>query len=172
MKWDREQYDRDESTAHRLDRNFSELLQELRVAQTGVQILFAFLLGIAFQQRFKDIDAFQRTVYIATMICTAMSAVLFIAPVPMHRAMFRRHLKNELVYYTSRLAAGGLAFLALAMLGGILLIVDVVVGALTAAIVVTVLAACFGYFWLLLPMVWRRRAPQDEPPPPDAGVVP
>lgn len=172
MKWEREQYDRDESTAQRLDRNYSELLQELRVAQMGVQILFAFLLGIAFQQRFKDITDFQRDVYVGTLICTAVAAVLFIAPVPMHRAMFRRHLKNELVYYTGRLAAAGLAFLALAMLGSILLIVDVVVGPLTAAIVVAVLAIAFGYFWLVLPLLWRRRSPADEPPPPDVGLVP
>jgi len=172
MKWERERYNRDESTAQRLDRNYSELLQELRVAQMGVQILFAFLLGIAFQQRFKTITDFQRGVYVATLICTAISAVLFIAPVPMHRAMFRRHLKNELVYYTGRLAAGGLAFLALAMLGSILLIVDVVVGPLTAALVVAALAVAFGYFWLVLPLLWRRRSPEDEPPPPDAGLVP
>jgi hypothetical protein len=172
VTWEHERYERNESTAHRLDRNYSELLQELRVAQAGVQILFAFLLAIAFQQRFKDITEFQRDVYIATLICTGLSAILFIAPVPMHRAMFRRHLKNELVYYTSRLAAGGLVFLALSMLGGILLIVDFVVGPVTAGVVVGVLAVIFGYFWLFLPLMWRSKAPEDEPPPDDVGVVP
>lgn len=172
MKWEHEEYNRNESVAHRLDRNFSELLQELRVAQAGVQILFAFLLSIAFQQRFKDITDFQRDVYLATLVSTTLAAICFIAPVSMHRAMFRRHLKNELVFYTSKLAAGGLVFLAISMLGAILLIVDVVVGGVAAAIVVGVLALFFGYFWLVLPLIWRNRAPQDEPPPDDASIVP
>jgi hypothetical protein len=172
VKWEREQYDRNESTAHRLDRNYSELLQELRVAQTGVQILFAFLLSIAFQQRFKNITEFQRDVYIATLVSTALAAVLFIAPVAMHRAMFRRHLKNELVFYTGRLATGGLVFLALSMLGAVLLIVDVVVGPVAAGLIVGAIAVIFGYFWLVLPLLWRRRSPEDEPPPEDVGLVP
>jgi O-antigen/teichoic acid export membrane protein len=172
MTSEREQYDRNESVAHRLDRNFSELLQELRVAQTGVQILFAFLLSIAFQQRFKDITEFQRDVYLATLISTSLAGVLFIGPVAMHRAMFRRHLKDELVFYTSRMAAGGLVFLALSILGAMLLIVDVVVGSVVAAAVVAALAFTFGYFWLAVPLLWRRRAPADAPPPDEAGIVP
>jgi hypothetical protein len=172
MNWEREPYDRNESVAHKLDRNYLELLQELRVSQMGVQILFAFLLSIAFQQRFESITTFQRDVYIATLICAAISAVLFIAPVPMHRAMFRRHLKNELVFYTSRLAVGGLVFLALAMLGAVLLIIDFVVGPVSAGIIVAVIAAVFGYFWLVLPLIWRSRSTEEQPPPVDAGLVP
>ena len=165
-----ERYDRDETVPERLDRNFSELLQELRVAQMGVQILFAFLLSIAFQQRFKTISAFDRHVYVATLICAAISVVLFIAPVPMHRAMFRRHLKSELVHYTGRLAVAGLVFLALAMLGGLLLIVDVVAGRVTATIVVIGVALLFGYLWLLLPMLWRAHSRSDEPADEGADV--
>lgn len=81
-------YTRTESTAHRLDRNYEEMLQELRVAQIGVQILFAFLLSIAFQQHFTEITPFQRTVYIVTLVFTAAAVALLTAPVAVHRALF------------------------------------------------------------------------------------
>jgi hypothetical protein len=168
----REYYQRDESTAHRLDRNYSELLQELRVAQMGVQILFAFLLGIAFQQRFATIDDFQRDVYLVTLVCAALSAAFFIAPVAMHRAMFRRHLKDELVALTGRFAVAGLVFLAIAMLGALLLIVDFVLNRTAAVIMTSATAIVFGYLWYLLPMRWRRQAGADVPPPGDIGPVP
>jgi len=160
-------YERNESEAERLDRNYSELLQELRVAQMGVQILFAFLLGIAFQQRFATISDFQRDVYIGTLMCAAVSATFFIAPVAMHRAMFRRHLKDELVVLTGRLAVGGLAFLGIAMLGALLLIVDVVVGRTAAVVLTAIAAAVFGYLWCVLPLRWRLRA--GEGPIEDGG---
>lgn len=157
MSGESERYVRDESDAARLDRNYSEQLQELRVAQAGVQILFAFLLGIAFQQRFASISDFQRDVYVGTLLCAAISTVLFIAPVAVHRVMFRRHLKDELVEFTGGMAVGGLVFLALAMLGALLLIVDLVVGPVAAGIMTGVMALLFGYFWYLLPMRWRGR---------------
>src|SRR6266581_2987996 len=103
-------YSREESEAQRLDRNYAELLQELRVAQTGVQILFAFLLTIAFQQRFASIDAFQRGVYVTTLVAAAIAAVLLIGPVAAHRLLFGLRLKDELVTFTGRLATGGLVF--------------------------------------------------------------
>src|SRR6266581_6983428 len=106
-------YSREESEAQRLDRNYAELLQELRVAQTGVQILFAFLLTIGFQQRFASITTFQRGVYVTTLVAAAVAAVLLIAPVAVHRLLFGRQLKNELVTFTARLAVGGLVFLAI-----------------------------------------------------------
>ena len=115
-------YRRDESRATRLDRNFGELLQELRVAQTGVQILFAFLLSIAFQQRFNTLDDLQTGLYLATLVGAAVAAILLIAPVAAHRVLFRRHRKDEVVALTARLAAFGLGFLAVAVLGGVLLI--------------------------------------------------
>ena len=97
----REPYSREgETEAQRLDRNYSEQLQELRVAQAGVQILFAFLLTIAFQQRFSSISDFLKVVYVITLGCAAVSAALFIAPVAVHRVMFGRHLKDELVEFT------------------------------------------------------------------------
>jgi hypothetical protein len=149
-------YERHESEAARLDRNYSEQLQELRVAQAGVQILFAFLLGIAFQQRFKEISEFQRTVYIVTLISTALAAALFIAPVAIHRVMFHRHLKDELVATTSVLAALGLVSLAMSMLGAVLLITDLVLNPVAAGVITGCLALVFVYLWYLLPVHWRR----------------
>jgi hypothetical protein len=152
-----EHYARDETEPQRLDRNYNEQLQELRVAQTGVQILFAFLLGIAFQQRFADISQFLRIVYIGTLACAAIAAALFIAPVAVHRALFRRHLKDELVEFTGRLAVAGLAFLALTVLGALLLVIDFVAGPVPAGIATAAMALLFGYLWYLLPVRWRRR---------------
>jgi len=152
-----ERYVRNETEAQRLDRNYGELLQELRVAQTGVQILFAFLLSIAFAQRFAAISEFQRDVYIATLVCAAVAAALFIAPVAVHRVFFGLHRKDELVRFTGRLAVSGLAFLALAMLGALLLIVDVVLGAVAAAVMTSAVAVLFALLWYVLPMRWRSR---------------
>lgn len=161
-------YERDESDAQRLDRNFAELLQELRVAQTGVQILFAFLLSIAFQQRFAMLSSVQRGLYVGTLLCAAIAAALFIAPVAVHRVIFRHHLKHELVNVTARLAVAGLVFLALAVLGSVLLIIDVVSGAVAAWILTGALACLFGWLWYLLPSRSlsaedRRRTLREEP---------
>ena len=153
----RRTYSRDESEAARLDRNYSELLQELRVAQTGVQILFAFLLTIAFQQRFNQIDTFQLTVYVITLLCAAMSALLLIAPVPAHRVIFRQHRKDELVTFTGQVAAGGLGFLISAMLGAVLFVLDWVVNLPLALVVVAGLAATGAWFWWIQPSRLRNR---------------
>jgi hypothetical protein len=153
-------YSRDgESESERLDRNYGELLQELRVAQTGVQILFAFLLGIAFQQQFQKIESYQRGIYLVTLVAAACAATMLIAPVAIHRMLFRRHQKNELVIMTSRLAATGLVFLAIAVLAAVLLVVDIVVN-LTVGIVITgLLASLLLTLWYLLPLGFRRRHP-------------
>ena len=150
-------YRRDESEAHKLDRNYSELLQELRVAETGVQVLFAFLLAIAFQQRFSTIDTFQRVVYLVTLTSAALAVAALIAPVALHRALFRRGLKADLVNMTARLAAVGLAFLAIAMLGAVLLVFDFVTYRAIAIAVTIVLAGVFGGLWLVLPAAVRAR---------------
>jgi hypothetical protein len=154
---ERESYARNESDAARIDRDYSEQLQELRVAQAGVQILFAFLLGIAFQQRFETITDFQLALYTGTLICATVATALFVAPVAVHRVMFRRHLKDELVDFTGRVAATGLVFLALAMLGALGLIIDVVVGPIAAGITSGVIAVLFAYLWYVLPLRWRSR---------------
>lgn len=151
---------RDETEAERLDRNYGELLQELRVAQTGVQILFAFLLGIAFQQRFTTIDHAQRVLYLITLTSAAAAAVLLIAPVAAHRILFRRNRKDEVVAITSRLASAGLACLAVAILSAVVLVVDFVTSATVALSITISLGVIVLVTWLIAPLVLRRR-PED-----------
>lgn len=157
-------YSRDESTAHRLDRNYEEMLQEVRVAQIGTQILFAFLLGIAFQQRFSQITSLQRTVYIVTLVFTAAAAALLTAPVAVHRAVFRRRRKDRLVTVTNQLQIGGMAAMAVSLLGAVLLIVDYVLGLTAALIIDGGLAVLLGYLWVLLPLMNRRGPAREDVP--------
>jgi Family of unknown function (DUF6328) len=146
---------RDESEGERLDRNLAELLQELRVALPGVQVLFAFLLAVPFQQNFTKITAFQEKVYFATLLCTALSAALLISPTAYHRLTFHLQQKKELVYVSNRLSIVGLGFLALAMTGAIVLITDVLFGPLATAAFGLAAAAMFALLWGVLPL--RRR---------------
>jgi hypothetical protein len=149
---------RDETEADRLDRNFGDLLQELRVAQAGVQILFAFLLTLPFAARFAAIDTFDKAVYMGALVTAALAAASFIAPVAYHRMLFRRGRKLQLVRAAHRLAAAGLAFLFVAMMGAILLATDVVLGRRWAVAVTSVAAIYFLSLWWVLP--WRNRGPE------------
>jgi uncharacterized protein DUF6328 len=151
---------RDESEGERLDRNLAELLQELRVALPGVQVLFAFLLAVPFQQNFTKITAFQEKVYFATLLCTAMSAALLISPTAYHRLTFHLQQKKELVYISNRLSIAGLGFLALAMTGAIVLITDVLFGPVATAAFGLAAAAMFVLLWGVLPL--RRRLSLSE----------
>lgn len=147
---------RNETSVERDDRNFLELLQELRVIQTGVQILFAFLLTLAFTARFPELDDYQRATYVATLLLSVLAAVLFTAPAALHRVLFRRGAKRLIVEVSSRLAALGLAVLALALTGSVLLVVDVVLGRVAGVVVGSVaLAVCAGV-WAVLPWVLNR----------------
>ena len=119
---------RGETPMQRADRAYGEILQEVRVAQTGVQILFAFLLALAFQARFPAITSFQRGVYVVTLMLCAAAAALLIAPASFHRVVYRRRLKHHLVRIASRLALFGLVLLLLALISALLLILDVVIG--------------------------------------------
>jgi hypothetical protein len=150
-----------ETVAQRLDRNYTELLQELRVAQTGVQILFAFLLTLAFTQRFAETDGFQRFVYVVTLLFAAGAAALLIAPVAFHRLVFRRRQKDDLVDAANRFALGGLAMLFVAMVGAVLLILDVVLGDFRAFLLTGLVAAWFLGLWLVLPLTSRGDGPDD-----------
>ncbi|HWP32946.1 MAG TPA: DUF6328 family protein [Solirubrobacterales bacterium] len=146
---------RDESEAERLDRNLGELLQELRVALPGVQVLFAFLLAVPFQQNFTKINGFQRDVYFAILLCTAMSAILLIAPSSYHRVTFRLQQKRELIFLANRFTIAGLTFLALAMTGAIVLITDVLFGPIVTIVTGVIAAAAFIVVWYVMPL--RRR---------------
>lgn len=146
---------RDESEDARLDRNLGELLQELRVALPGVQVLFAFLLAVPFQQNFTKITLFEKKVYFATLLCTAISAALLIAPSSYHRLTFHLQQKHELIHLANRFTIAGLSFLALAMTGAIVLITDVLFGGITTVITGVAAAATFATLWYALPL--RRR---------------
>jgi Family of unknown function (DUF6328) len=150
---------RDETPFERLDRNLEELLAGLRVALPGVQVLFAFLLILPFQQRFEDVTEFQEGVYFATLLCTAVASVLLIAPSARHRIQFRRGDKAYVVFTANRLAIAGLAFLGLAMIGAILLISDYLFGAATAAISTTAVALALAWAWFVSPLARRLRRP-------------
>ncbi|MFD3916978.1 DUF6328 family protein [Streptomyces sp. NPDC058603] len=154
-----------ETPAERADRNLLELLQELRVVQTGVQIVFAFLLGVAFTDRFLRLDTFERGTYVVTLLLTVVSSAVLATPVALHRGLFHRGAKIRIVAVSARFAEVGLVFLALALNGVVLLLMDVVLG-LTAAVAVTaVTLILFAGLWFVLPRALRRPAPgaPDEP---------
>ncbi|GGO40251.1 MULTISPECIES: DUF6328 family protein [Streptomyces] len=147
---------RNETPLERADRNFTELLQELRVTQTGVQILFAFLLTLAFTPRFPSLDTMQRATYVTTLLLAVLAAALFTAPAAVHRGLFQRGAKPLIVRVSSRLAGIGLGVLVLALTGSVLLVVDVAAsrtGAIAAA--AGTLLVCGG-LWGLLPRAVAR----------------
>ena len=152
-----QRYDRDESEEERLDRNLLELLNELRVALPGVQVLFAFLLTVPFTQRFTTLTDMQQKVYYATLLATTASALLLIAPSAHHRINFRQQDKRYIVFLANRLTIVGLGFLALAMSGVVLLITDVLYGSTTTAIVTAGTAGSFVVLWYIVPLVRRAR---------------
>jgi glucan phosphoethanolaminetransferase (alkaline phosphatase superfamily) len=158
-----ERDDRGESEHQRIDRNYDELLQELRVAQAGVQILFAFLLSIAFQQRFGSISSTQRVIYVITLILTAAATVQLIAPVAIHRLLFRRHRKAELVAVSNVLAITGLTTLMLAVVGGVWLILLEVTTPVVTGVLTTLLGLLFVAIWIVVPLWIRGRAGRRSP---------
>ncbi|QGK70686.1 hypothetical protein GIY23_15225 [Allosaccharopolyspora coralli] len=144
-----------EETHHtKLTRNLSELLQELRVAQAGVQILFAFLLTVAFTDRFARAGTFVHTLHIVTVLLTCTSATLLIAPAAWHRMLFRKRRRAEIIRAANSCALGGLALLAAAMTSTVLLVTVVVIGfGWLAPIIATCIGLSFLSLWFLLP--WR-----------------
>ena len=153
----------DESKDERLNRELIELLNELRVALPGVQMLFGFLLAVPFSQRFQTITTTQRNVYYATFLSTAFATIFFIAPTAYHRLRFRQHDKEALVQTSSRLAIVGTTFLAFALAGAVFVVTDIVFkGAVTAAATGTA-AAVLVWFWYGLPVLRRIKDPDDTP---------
>lgn len=152
---------RHETTTERMDRNWNELLQELRVAQTGVQILTGFLLTVPFQQRFADLDRYQTTVYLVLVVLAVAATGFIVAPVSLHRVLFRRHLKRELVQSADRLAQTGLAMLALVLAGSALLLFDVVVDRAAGVIAGVAVLAGLAVVWLVVPLRLSRRARRE-----------
>lgn len=152
---------REESEKERLDRNLSELLQELRVALPGVQVLFAFLLTVPFQTGFKTVTPFQERVYFVTLLLTAVSAALLIAPSAYHRMLFRAQEKQHLIFTANGFAIAGLAFLALAMTGAILLVTDVIFGSTATWITAAAALVVYVTLWYALPLKRRVTGGSD-----------
>ncbi|GAA1180603.1 DUF6328 family protein [Pseudonocardia alaniniphila] len=151
---------RGEGALQRADRNMLELLQELRVAQTGVQILFGFLLALAFTERFSRIDSVQLCMYVVTLLLSVVTAGLLVAPAAVHRVTFQCGAKAETVQLGHRLFLAGLGTLALTLTGAVLLVLDVAVDrefAVSAAVMVGVVLILL-WFALALWLVRRVRA--------------
>jgi uncharacterized protein DUF6328 len=142
-----------ESQRKRIDRNLMELLGELRVALPGVQVLFAFLLVVPFNQRFREVTPFQEKVYFVTLLCTAAASVFLIAPSVHHRMT----KKEQIVGLADNLALVGLTFLAVAMTGVLLLVTDFLFGTVTTVVVTAAVFVLFSLVWYAIPL---RRRPQ------------
>jgi Family of unknown function (DUF6328) len=147
---------RSETELERCDRNLVELLQEVRVVQTGVQVLFAFLLTAPLAPRFPELTSFQRDAYFATLLVTGAAVVLLIAPTAYHRILFRLGDKEHLVIVANRFTLAGLACVALSMIGALLLVTDLLFDGPFVA--VTAAAAALGcvVLWCVAPLRRRR----------------
>ncbi len=152
-----------EDPKERVDRELIELLNELRVALPGVQVLFAFLLILPFTQGFERITALQRAVFVASVLFTAVASVLLIAPSSYHRLRFRQRDKERMLFTSNKLAIVGMIALAAAMTLTVFLVTDVVLNDLVAALFTAAVAVTFGWFWYGLPLSRRVPALQDEP---------
>jgi anti-anti-sigma factor len=147
---------RPETPRQRLDRNLEEMTGELRVVVTGVQVLFAFLLVVPFDSGFAGIGPFERTVYLATLVCAALATLCVMMPAAYHRVLFRQDDKRHVVFLANRVALAGLALLAVAMCGSVLLVTTKLFGAGAGALTAGLLGGTFVLLWFLAPLVRRR----------------
>jgi hypothetical protein len=147
--------ERSEEEQERLDRQLSELLNEVRVAMPGVQVLFAFLLAVPFQQRFESVSPFQRDVYFVTLLAAATATAFFIAPTAYHRIAFQEGERKRIIQIGSRQVICGLVALAIAMNGAVLLVTDFLFHAPTVIATMVCVASLFIWLWFGIG-VWRR----------------
>lgn len=147
--------EREESEQDRLNRNLADALTEIRVAMPGVQVLFAFLLAVPFQQRFAGVSDFQRDVYFGTLLAAGLATACFIAPTGFHRVLFRQGEKQGLVHFTSQAIIAGLLLLALAMSGAVTLVTATLFSEGAAIAVGGGMLIVFLVLWFLVPL--RRR---------------
>ena len=152
---------REETESERVDRNLGELLGELRVALPGVQVLFAFLLVVPFNQRFATVSSFDKNDYFVTLLCTTAASLFLIAPSVHHRISFRLQDKEHVVLVSNKFAVVGLGLLAAAMTGAILFVTDFLFGAATTVVTTVFVALAFALLWYAIPLQRlreRRRA--------------
>jgi hypothetical protein len=148
---------RQESAAQRDDRNLAELIQELRVAGLGVQVLFGFLLSLPFTTRFSQLNGGQRDLYLASLVLSAVATTLLIGPVAYHRLVFRRGMKEQLVRFANQVAILGLVAVAGAVLAAVLLVTWYVAGALSGWVVTVLVGVMLGVLWFAVPLASRER---------------
>lgn len=150
-----------ESQKERVDRELHELLEEVRVALPGAEVLFAFLLGIAFTERFSTVTSLQRSVYFGVLLLTAAATALLMAPTAYHRLRFREGDKEQMLFTMSRTAVAALVLLCLAVSGTIFLVGDVMYETTVAGLVGAAILGWFVWFWFCLPLL--RRVQQVSP---------
>jgi hypothetical protein len=160
---------RDETPAERADRNFNDLLQELRVTQTGVQVLFSLLLTVPFTARFEDVTDFQKDVYFVALLLAATTVMLLVAPVSVHRILFHTGEKPWVVKVGSRLALAGIGLLCLTLTTVLLFVTDVLFDNRVAAVTAAVFAGATVSLWFVPPLRRRATAEARVPPPRRSG---
>ena len=147
---------RGETTEQRADRNLGELIQELRVAGLGVQVLFGFLLSLPFTNRFGQLSDELRDLYLTTVVLAAVATVLLVGPVAYHRLVFRRGMKEHLVRFANLLAILGLTAVGAALISAVLLVTWYVAGALAGGLITAVTGTMIGVLWFAVPLVSRH----------------
>ena len=153
---------RDETEPERNDRNLVELLQEVRVVQTGVQILFGFLLTIAFQPKFERLSSFQQAVYLGTLIAAATTLIMLTAPTSWHRILFRQGDKEHLVEIANRFTLLGLASMGLTMVGVVMLLSDIAFSAAVTVLITAAAVIACSFTWYVMPLRRRRALGSDS----------
>lgn len=153
---------RDESAAERADRNWNEVLQELRVMQTGTQILTGFLLALAFQPAFGDLSNGQRTVYLCLVVLSALSSIVALAPVALHRMLFQQRAKPQVVAYGHAALVTALVTVSVLLVGVVGFVFDVVVDSQAAIIAVIALTLVILALWVAAPLTIRARLAKGE----------
>jgi hypothetical protein len=161
----RAEAERHETEPERDDRNLIEILQEARVVQTGVQILFGFLLAATFEPKFSTLSGFQKGVYLGTLVSAAATLVMLTAPTAWHRILFRQGDKEHLVKVANRFMLVGLTTMGLTSIGVVMLLSDIAFPSwLTALVTVAATLAC-AVLWYVLPLTRRRRLSRGSPLP-------
>ena len=148
--------ERTEEEQERLNRQMLELLNEVRVATAGVQVLFGFLLSVPFQARFQDLDDFDRNLYFVTLLAAAAATALLIAPSAYHRVVFQQNAKPEIIRLGTRQILAGLAALLVAMTGSVTLVTDVLFDASTTIVTAVAVFCVYGWLWFGLGLAPRR----------------
>jgi MFS family permease len=161
-------YPASNTEAERDDRNLADLLQALRVAGLGIQIIFGYLLALPFTSKFSALGPGQRALYLATLLLAAVATALLVGPVAYHRLVFRRHLKRHLVGAANVMAILGLATVGLTISAAVLLVASYVAHGAPAVIIGVFVVCLFAGVWFVYPLTrhWDSQPERPDPPAP------